>query len=75
MRKATNKGSKSIGISARSLKAFQGKVDKAWLKLRRDIEKKASLDTIRRDRDELTYLLGECDYLWHEYTRCYNKWK
>ncbi len=75
MRKAITKGAKAGKIDARSFKTFQGKVDKAWLKLRNDIEKKASLDVIRRDRDELTYLLGECDYLWHEFKRCYDQYQ
>ena len=56
-----------------AFKELQGRVDKAWTKLRSDVKKKASAQVILKDRNELLLLLGECNYMAKECMRVSRK--
>jgi hypothetical protein len=71
-RQSTTKAASSTKDKNPAWKAFHSfekKVNTAWMKLTRDIRKNAPLEVIRRDRDELMFLLGECNYMEWEFSR------
>lgn len=53
----------------KSYEQLEMQTQKAWKKLRRDIERKAPMEVLINDRNQLTLLLGECEYMIREYTR------
>ena len=50
-------------------KDLQKRVDKAWLKLKSDVKKKAAPQVLIRDKNHLLLLLGECNYMTRECMR------
>ncbi|MBI3900728.1 MAG: hypothetical protein HY324_01095 [Chlamydiia bacterium] len=48
-------------------KELQAATEKAWEKLRMDIQKKAPLAILVKDSNALNLLLGECNYMTREY--------
>lgn len=53
----------------KTYRALKKKIELAFGRLRRDVEKKAPTSRIVKDRNELLLLLGECNYLTNEYLR------
>jgi len=51
---------------------IERKIDKTWKKLRNDV-KNRSLKAIKKGRRDLLLLLGECNYMAKECTRCLTK--
>jgi hypothetical protein len=56
-------------------KDLQKRVDKAWLKLKSDVKKKAKPQVLLKDKTELLLLLGECNYMARECMRIARKGK
>lgn len=50
-------------------KELQAQVDKTWARLKQDIKKKATPQTLIRGKNELLLLLGECNYMANECMR------
>lgn len=50
-------------------KEMQKQVDRAWAKLRANVKRKASPQTLIRDKNNLLLLLGECNYMARECMR------
>ena len=53
----------------KTYRELKKKIELAFGRLRRDVEKKAPTSRIVKDRNELLLLLGECNYLTNEYLR------
>jgi hypothetical protein len=71
-KKTTSK--KQVSVSNRdahwkAYKLLQAKVDKAWAKLQADVRKKAPIDVLVRNKNQLLLLLGECNYMVRECMR------
>jgi hypothetical protein len=56
-------------------KELQQRVDKAWKKLRSDVNKRVSPKILIRDKNHLLLLLGECNYMARECMRFASKGK
>ena len=56
-------------------KKLQKRVDEAWVKLRKNVKKKASPQILVQDKNHLLLLLGECNYMARECTRWARKRK
>jgi hypothetical protein len=52
---------------------LQKKVDKAWSKLKSNVNRKAKPQVLIRDKNQLLLLLGECNYMARECTRLESK--
>ncbi|MBS0625193.1 MAG: hypothetical protein JSS32_04010 [Verrucomicrobia bacterium] len=50
-------------------KHLEAQIDKAWAKLRHDVKKKASPQILMKDKNHLTLLLGECNYMLRQCVR------
>ena len=50
-------------------KTLQKEVNKAWMKFKNNVQKRASLEEISQSKNHLLLLLGECDYMAREYQR------
>ena len=53
----------------KTYKDLERRLGETWQKLCQNVEK-LNKKAIAKDRDELMLLLGECDYMIHEYEKC-----
>jgi len=50
----------------KAFRDLQKEASKAWLKLQKDVRRKAAPSLLVQDRNRLALLLGECDYMIRE---------
>lgn len=72
---ASKAGSTNRKAQWEAYRNLQKRVDAAWAKLKRDINKKASPKVLIKGKNELLLLLGECNYMARECTRIMSKSK
>ena len=59
----------SMKAPMRTYRQIEQKIDKTWKKLRNDV-KNRSVKAIKKGRNDLLLLLGECNYMVQECGRC-----
>lgn len=67
--KASGKEAFSLQSPLRTYKHLEKEIEKTWLELRKEIKKKNHA-AIEKRKDDLLLLLGECNYMAQECTRC-----